>query len=524
MALRFLDGFDKYGPIGTAGGTAATLAALMISGQGITTNSGAWTGTAFVGSGTMAIVAGLSTPGTALQLSASSTGSSAILKKTTATNFARMIGGVRVNVGSLAGTSGIECLDGAGIQASWQINPTTGTISVMSGGIVVGTVLGTSALAMSANTTHYIEWDFTFTTTGAYQIWVDGSSVLSGTGNLRAGTTNNQASALWLEVSSSSAQSTTFDDLYVLDTSGGAPWNAVLNTAPRVETSEPSSDSQTQFSNGASLLGDDYFVVNNAASSGANTIFLRKFTAAANMTLNSVTWLPQQTGVSVKSKSLIYADNGSGTGVTGAPIATGTEVVGVTAGTLLTSAFGSPPALTAGTTYWIGGMTDSLYTMQEVDSTTTGFNAANTYASGPPTSPALTSGKPSWLIFGNCTGAAVNWVSTDRNPPPGDASYAFSSTVGQEDLQNFPALSVSPTAVYAVQVTGYLKKTDAGARTVSLDVKSGGSDGNGDNSGFSPPTAYGYCSSIFATDPATGLQWASGTAVNSATCGYKVAS
>lgn len=521
MALLFMDGFDKYGQIANNSGSGQSSPAvntLLTSGQGITVNPGVWTATTQGGSGLISIVAGLSSTGFALQLAGSSAGSSAIVKKTLSASYARLIGGVRVNVGSLLGTGGMEFVDGATNQCSWEINPTTGTISVCTGAMG-GTVIGTSVTAMTANSTHYIEWDITFAASGAFQIWIDGVSVLSGTGATKV-SANSSANGVWLALFTSSSQNTQYDDLYVFDTSG-AQNNAVLNTNPRIETQFPVSDSQTQFTNGASIIGHDYFVSTGGTNApGANTVFVEKFTPSVNMTINSVSCLPRATSAGANFRSVVYADSG---GPSGAPLGTGTQVTGTTTGTVLTSTLAVSVNLTGGTAYWIGFITDTSVVLQEVDATTTGFQAANTYASGPPTTPAVTSGHPTWMLWGNCTGATVNWASVNLNPPVSDSSYAFSSAVNQEDLQNFPALSVNPSNIYAVQVTVFGKKTDAGARTVSLDMKSGVADGNGNNSGFTPPTTYGYLSSIFELDPNTSAAWTY-TALNAATTGYKVVS
>ncbi len=85
------------------------------------------------------------------------------------------------------------------------------------------------------------------------------------------------------------------------------------------------------------------------------------------------------------------------------------------------------------------------------------------------------------------------------------------------------ATSVTPSAIYAVAVKGYIRKSDSGARTVDLRMKSGGTDSAGTNAGQAPATTYGWLDSFFETDPNTSAAWLPAN-LNAATSGYKVAS
>jgi len=218
---------------------------------------------------------------------------------------------------------------------------------------------------------------------------------------------------------------------------------------------------------------------------------------------------------------VVYADSaGSPTGST---LVTGAEVTGTTANATLVSAFSSPPTLSASTAYWLGFITDTFVQLNQVDGTTTGAKATNTYGSGPPTNPTMTTGQPSWIIYGNMTGIAVDWYEVDVNPPPGDISYVYASSSGYEDLYSFPALTTTPNNIYTVAVKGNIKKSDTGTRTIDLRMKSGGTDTGGSNPGQTPATTYGWMDSFFDTDPNTGVAWTP-TGLNSAVSGVKVAS
>jgi len=207
-------------------------------------------------------------------------------------------------------------------------------------------------------------------------------------------------------------------------------------------------------------------------------------------------------------------------------LSSGGQVTGATSGTTLTLALTTPQTLSAGTAYWLGYITDTSVVLQEVDATTTGYKASNTYGSGAPgTAPTMTSGQASWVIYGNLTGVAVNFyeeaIPSNQNQAVGDLSYVFDSSSGHEDLYNFPALSVTPSAIYAVAVKGYCKRSDSGSRTVSLRMKSGATDSGGTATGQSPGTTYGWLDSFFETDPNTSAAWTPSN-LNAALSGFKI--
>jgi hypothetical protein len=175
VALIFMDGFDKYGGLNT---NSAGVIALLTAGE--------WTSTA---GGGQQIAASLSTTGQALLV-----GAAGVATRTIAA-VGRIIGGMRFS-SSLASTAGIQFLDAAANQAGICIN-VAGTIAVRNGVYNSGTILGTSTASITASTTHYLEWDITFGNSANYQLWLDGVSILSGTGDTTA-TVNNTISGFSL--------------------------------------------------------------------------------------------------------------------------------------------------------------------------------------------------------------------------------------------------------------------------------------------------------------------------------------
>jgi hypothetical protein len=510
--FEFTDGFDKYGPVGT--------------GIGIGNFAGEWTSMSN-GSTTVSIAASLMSSGSSLNFQRFNSVTFMSLSKTLPANYARVLGSVYLNVGDMVNHfPSVACGDGGSSQINWLV-ANSGQLQVYSN----GTFLGQSALAVSAGTIICVAWDFTIhNTTGIVKLWINGVLQINLTGqNTRHGSSNNYVNNLALQLSASGSNGNcAWDHLWTAYyvASGGSDTPPL--TTPIVETDYPTSDSSVQFTATAGVLGQDYGLFGGNNAPGANQVFLRRFTPLVNATINSVSCQPQATSAAAKFKAVIYADSA---GVpNGAPLSSGVEVVGTTNGIVLTGALVTPQALTAGTPYWIGFITDTSVSLYEVDTTTTGGKAANTYTSGAPTTPVLTTGQPSWIIFGNCTGMAANWAQVTNtfnvpSPPAvaGDLSYNSDSVVGHEDLFGFPALGVGTSTVYTVAVKAWCERDGPGGRTVDMRTKSSGSDGAGSNAGQAPPVAYGWLSSYFDLDPNGSIAWTA-SAVNAATSGYKIAS
>ena len=391
--------------------------------------AGEWSTTTLV----PAIVAGLSSTGYAVYLS---NNTPSPMTRSMGGSKSRVVGGFRFAIA--VGTCGVSFVDSLTTQVSIAISAFDGAITARRGGMG-GTSLGVASATVAADATHYLEYDITFhNTAGIFKIWLDGVLVLNLTGINTRSSANNSANIFQLIASSSS--NITIDDLYLFDTSGSFN-NAVLLTNPVVETQFPEADDSVDFTMQAGFIGWSESLANVSSSPGANTLFLRKISPTENMTLDSVSAMPAATSSTAKYKAVLYDDTA------GAPdnlIDTGAEVVGVTVNTTFTSAFASGNALTAGTDYWIGFVANTSVSLHQYDAGTLGYKATNTYGSGAPaTAPAMTSGQGSWQLWGNVTAVAVNYLEVSNNPPGlADLSYVSSDNPGDEDLYQFPALSL----------------------------------------------------------------------------------
>lgn len=494
MALLFLDGFDKYGGLNS---NTTVVPGLLTAGE--------WTSWSASGA---TIVAGLSSTGNAVQVGTSSTGT-----KTLAANYTRLIGGLRFSGNLGAAATLMQFRDGANPQASITLE-TTGIVNLRNG-LVNGTILASSS-AVTANSTHYLEWDVTFGNTAAYQVWLDGVSAFSGTGDTTT-TANNYANAIAIAYLSSG--SLTVDDLYLFDATGTTN-NAVLLTSPRIETTFPTSDSAVQFGFGAGILGSS---VARSTSGGAGTIsslMLRRFTPSAACTLNSVSIVCNVNDAILNLRPAVYADS---SGLPGSLLSSGSTVTGATIGVPVIMALTTPQALTAGTQYWLGAMVDRNDNFQLADGLSAGYSRTGlTFASGAPNPAGTVGGAASWLLWGNLTGVAVNYDEVNNQPPDGQYSYVFDATVNHEDLYTFTPLSLpAPATIYAVAVKAYVQKSDSGTRTVSLRTKSGATDSAGSLAGQALGTTFGWLGSFFPTDPNTGSAWLR-TNLDAATSGLTI--
>ena len=495
----FTDGFDVYGPAGAAPLLATQWSSLV--------------------GGNHAIVAGLSSPGNALRM----TGNGQAINKTFAASYARIAGSLRFNWNLGATLVQLGFLNGASSAFSLTLE-TTGAIILRTGGLA-GAVVATGG-AILANSTHVLTWDVTVGAAGAYNVLLDGVPLYSGTGN----TGNSQTSVNVLSVIlSNNTAAITLDDLIIADPAQPAYNSTLLTSNPVIETQFVSGDNQTQFANDGDLLvaaGFNGVARANTATSapGAGQLFLVKSTASVARTINSVSVIPGATSATAKFKAVVYSDSA---GSPGSLLSSGNEVTGCTSGATLTGTLVTPQALAAGASYWIGFITDTSVVLQQYDATTNlAQKKANTYASGAPAGPlsGMTLAQPTWLMWGNCTGAVVNWPALGGNPPIATAaSQTRSSTVGQEDLFTFPPLATNPTVIFGTSVKGLMSKTDAGARTVSFNAKSGAADSTGSAPGQALATTQQWQGSYFDTDPATGLPWAT-SGLNAAKAGLSVAS
>jgi len=500
-ALVFCDGFDKYGPAGNQNLASSFIGDFAIS------------------AGTPVLVAGLSATGYAISIPFG-----ASINTSLPLSLSRIAGSVRFQVTAVGASPGGLRFYNSGTAAFSITFAVGGAIELRTGNI--GTVIASGGSSATVGTTHVLSFDITVGAAASYAIYLDGVSLLSGTGN----TGNGQTSVNVISNLGGTNTSFILDDFAIFNPADAAYNLSVLTNNVVVETTFPTGDAQKQLTYDGNVVwpagiaaGGVYSTTATTNAPGANQLFLVRITPGAACTLNSVSAIPRATSGTAKFRAVAYADS---SGSPGSLLSSGTEVIATTSGTTLTGALTTPQSLAAGTSYWIGYITDTSVVLAQVDnSTALGRKIAATYTSGAPGSAgAMTTGQATWQIWGNCTGAAVNWPAIAPTPSLGTAaSQVHSATVAQEDLYTFPALATTPSMIYGVAVKGFLAKSDSGARTVSLNMKSGATDSTGSSASQAMSTTPQWQRSMFDTDPATGVAWTQ-SGLNAASSGVSVAS
>jgi len=517
MATIFTEGFDKYGPprVDNVAFNEPTplVSDMLVQGEWNAAHGG------FENTFAFQIVNGLSESGQALLLVGGQSTNAAFLSKTLPNNYSTLVGGIRFQAVDLNSDKGLVFLNGSTPLCSLIINRTSGLISLNQGQF--GAQINVSLASVTTGTTHYLEWQIAFGAgSNSYAVYLDDILVFSGSGP--TGAANVNVFQIWPSFNgASSTGSIIVDDLYLFDNTTLFN-NSPLNTAPRVATRFASLDHQTQFTNEGNCFGAEYPATYITTTPGANVLLLRQFTLNVNATLNSIGIRPLTTSLVANFKGVLYADSG---GAPGSLLSDGTQVTGCSNGVDLTLPLASPTAVTAGTPYWIGIYSDTAITYSQQDNSTfKGFTAARSYGSGAPNpAPAMTANQPSWVLYGNCTGSAVNWPSVSLNPPFGNKSSILSSVVNTEDLYGFPTLPADTLAVYTVGVKGHGYLSVTGPRTVSMRMLSGSTDSGGSVPSLTPTTAAAWLGSYFDVDPNTGISWTVANC-NAAYAGPKIAS
>lgn len=112
----------------------------------------------------------------------------------------------------------------------------------------------------------------------------------------------------------------------------------------------------------------------------------------------------------------------------------------------------------------------------------------------------------------------TNWQEVSETFFDGDTSYNFTAVTGDEDLFNFDSLAAVIDQVVSVQIVGGYRQADAGAHTLTQQIKMGATDTPGATKTLSD--TYQFFTDLFPVNPTTGASWTL-TDVNSLLAGYK---
>lgn len=185
-------------------------------------------------------------------------------------NKSRIISGAAWKIASLSRSATWSFWDTSTLQACVTIE-SDGSIALRRSSDT-GTIVAQSAAALiTAGLWYWIEVDCTFNgTTGAVQVWLEGTSVINATSLNTIATANAYATAIRLGWVTSSGATVVVDDFYVLDTSGGVN-NARLGDC-RVHRLDPSgAGASTQWT---ALSGANYTNVDDGFTQDEDSTYV----------------------------------------------------------------------------------------------------------------------------------------------------------------------------------------------------------------------------------------------------------
>ncbi|HVI92347.1 MAG TPA: hypothetical protein VM659_28920 [Dongiaceae bacterium] len=409
---------------------------------------------------------------------------------------------------AFSGTSeviGVQYLDGTTQQV---------TISLRSDGAVVvrrgsfaGTVVQTFTGVFSASAwTQFQIKTVIDGSTGSVSIRLNGntSDDFAATGLNIKSSANSYANVV--AVTQTAAGSNAYiQHLALFDSSGSAPWNNWVGDV-RANLIRPSADTaQKQFSPSPATstnFGEQTQVSTNTLAITAGQIRVaRVITAPVGGTLGKATanFNAAMTG---NAKVALYDSDGAA-GVPGTLLATSNQVTNPVIG-VNDFTFSSPPLLRSSHQYYLAILTDTNCTLKAATGTSATFIQTQAYASGFPaimTPTGNTATDP--VLFGTIT--VTNSGCVQEVIQDGSASYVFDSTVGHYDLYDFDDLTSTPASILGLSLRAFVSKSDAGARSGALTLKSGAT--SQDSATVVLSTTNSNLVMVQDTDPNTGSAW-----------------
>lgn len=117
--------------------------------------------------------------------------------------------------------------------------------------------------------------------------------------------------------------------------------------------------------------------------------------------------------------------------------------------------------------------------------------------------------------------SGANWSQVEEVGPNGDTDYVEESTNGEKDTYALADLSTSHTHVKAVKAWAYAKLSAAGNRAIYNEIRTGGSDYDGNSKALS--TSYDYYEHVWTQNPNTTADWTP-SEVDGLEAGFEMAS
>jgi len=141
-----------------------------------------------------------------------------------------------------------------------------------------------------------------------------------------------------------------------------------------------------------------------------------------------------------------------------------------------TFTFASPPTVVNGTLYYVAMLADTAFTYNRTSTGPTGLSVAQSYGSGFPATPNWTVASTNILngFIYTITITVTNAFLVSEALQDASVTYVYDSTVGHTDLYNLAQLPATVSSIVAITTRALMSKSDAGARSGELQLKSGG--------------------------------------------------
>jgi hypothetical protein len=404
----------------------------------------------------------------------------------------------------------LQLLDGATAQCSIVFR-SDGAI-LLTAGAANGTVLATYTGAFPVvNTWYSFEIEVVISNTAGWmKVRKNGNTTEDFTSSLTLDTqASANAYANKLQIAQQIAVSTqNLDDLYWRSDASSVPWLGDMKCITRY----PASDASVQFSRAPTTVVMTPYASFTTATVTAGNARYTPFTASRDGMIGAAT-VSLVAGYTGNLKCSIFASSGTApTAVLGSAAVVVNPATGAN-----TLTFSTPVAVVMGVQYWIGFVSDTTSGTWSIASAAAGMQSTTSYASFPFASPVATSTQATIcsLIISPTNAALVAEAQQD-----GTATYVYDSVPGHADFYGINSIASTPLTTFAVTTRAYAIKSDAGTRTMAVQLKSGASTVASPTVVLTPSN-WQWAWRHDTTDPATGAAWTA-AAVNVCSIGPTV--
>ena len=496
MAWSFGDGFDLYAAVADAYASASYW------------DSGAST--------SATLQAGRFAGSQCIRLTATNT--AALIKSSGANDAVHHIVCAVIDNSTLTGTNAnlfLQLSDGATNQCCIVFR-SDGAILLTSGG-PTGTTLDTYTGAVEVASTWYaFEFEVVINnTTGSWAVRKNGNTSNDhalGSLNTRA-SANNYANKLTLGMQNTPGVNWQLDDLFWRSDASSVPWMGDI----RCYTRMPASDASVQFSRTNNAQTQTIGGSTSTISVSATSARFSPYTVAYDGVIASAV-VATAGSVTGNMKCAIYSSVG---GVPTAVLGSSGPQASVAVGNNIFTFSPTIPVI-RGQQIWLAVLNDTAAGFWSVaTATTNGGTAAMSYATFPTASPTFNPGsnpEVSSITFNINT----NYGQVSEPQQDGTTSYVSDNVAGHADLYGIGTIAATPASIVAVTTRGYAQKSDAGNRTLAVQIKSGSTTVASPTLVLSP-SGFQWAWRTDLVDPNTSAAWTA-AAVDAAQIGPTVVS